>query len=234
MPLPAKILRSGGFLVIFLCGCWVLYPQTLSISPNPITLRMAQGGPVVNPQAVSVGAAGAALEWPASVSDDAPPISLSAMEGSTPATVSIGVVGWRAEGMAAGSYSGRITFNAPGAAPATVTVNWSVVPRLPDPKFTYFSGPEGCTQPDGYPDAALCTVPNEAPPGNFKPPGVGGSYVDPNFGATVKALTGPGVYHTYSANNPLSAKNTYLMTYPSSGTFDVVLTATGKVAFSRV
>jgi uncharacterized protein (TIGR03437 family) len=109
-----------------------------------------------------------------------------------------------------------------------------VVARLPDPKFSYAAGPQGCTQPDGYPDAALCTVPNEAPPGSFRPPAAGGSYVDPNFGSTVKVLTGTGVYHTYSANSPLSAKNTYLMTYPSSGNFDVLLTSTGKVAFSNV
>ena len=63
---------------------------------------------------------------------------------------------------------------------------------------------------------------------------MGGSYVDANFGASVKVITGPGVYHTYSANNPLSAYNTYVMTYRTSGTFDVVLAATGKVAFSRV
>jgi hypothetical protein len=80
----------------------------------------------------------------------------------------------------------------------------------------------------------MCQVPDEKPPGNFKPPDPGGSYTDPNFGASVKVVTGTGVYHTYSANNPLSAKNRYLMTYLSNGTFNVVDVATGQVAFTRV
>src|SRR5262249_15964979 len=92
------------------------------------------------------------------------------------------------------------------------------------------SGPKGCTQPDGYPDAALCTVPNE----NLKPPAVGESYIDPNLGASVKVMTGPGVYHSYSANNPLSAKNTYLMTYPSNGSCDVILAGRGRVGLRRI
>src|SRR4051812_5312350 len=173
MPLPARILRISGFLLISLCGCWILYPQTLSVSPNPVNIRMTQSGPIALGQNLRIAVTGTAVKWTAAVSEDAPWIALSAKEGATPATVSVGLVGWRAEGQPAGNYSGAITFTAAGAAPVSVPVNWSVVPRLPDPKFSYISGPQGCTQPDGYPDAALCTVPNEAPPGSFRPPAAG-------------------------------------------------------------
>jgi hypothetical protein len=80
----------------------------------------------------------------------------------------------------------------------------------------------------------LCNVPNETPPGNFKPPAAGKSYIDPNLGASVKVISEPGVFHTYSANNPLSASSKYLMTFRSNGTFDVVLAATGRIAFRSV
>jgi len=232
---PAKIQLRSGVPLFFLFGCSILCAQTVTVSPNLATIRMAQGGPVAGSQNLSIRASdGGALNWMASVSEDAPWISLSATRGSTPATIRVGLVGWRAEGQRAGTYSGKVTFSARNVAATTVQVTWVVVPRMAGPVFSYLSGPAGCSHPDGYPDAALCTVPDEAPPGNFTPPAVGGSYVDANFGASVRVITGPGVYHTYSANNPLSANNTYVMTYRSNGAFDVVLAATGKVAFSRV
>ncbi len=40
------------------------------------------------------------------------------------------------------------------------------------------------------------------------------SYVDPNFGAKVRVMTGNPVFHTYSTPSPLSAHNKYLLTYP--------------------
>src|SRR5260370_12802263 len=80
----------------------------------------------------------------------------------------------------------------------------------------------------------MCHVPDEKPRGTCQPPAPGGSYTDPNYGASVKVVTGTGVYHTYSANNPLSANNKYLMTYPSNGTFNVIDVSTGQVAFPRV
>jgi hypothetical protein len=232
---PAKILLRSGVPLFFFFGWSILCAQTVTVSPNLATIRMAQSGPVAPPQTVSIRASnGGALNWTATISEDAPWISLSATQGTTPTTIRVGLVGWRAEGQPAGNFSGKITFSAMNVAPTTVPVTWVVVPRMAGPVFSYLSGPAGCTRPDGYPDPALCTVPGEAPPGNFTPPAVGGSYVDANFGASVKVITGPGVYHTYSANNPLSANNRYVMTYPSNGSFDVVLAATGKVAFSRV
>src|SRR5204863_7188620 len=141
--------------------------------------------------------------------DDAPWISLNTTSGVTPATLQVRLVDWRVESQPPGSYPGTITVTAGDLPPATVKVMWVVVPRLPGPTFSYLSGPKGCSSADGYPDPALCTVADEKPPGGFTPPGVGASYVDANFGGTVKALTGTGMYHTYSANNPLSANNKY-------------------------
>src|SRR6185503_1330002 len=71
--------------------------------------------------------------------------------------------------------------------------------------FTYISGPQGCTQPPGYPDQALCTIPNETPLATFPIPAVGNTYVDPNFGATVRILSGFGSNHGYSTPTAFSA-----------------------------
>ena len=224
-------------LFLLLPGASFLHAQTLTVSPATLVIRMAATGPVAGNQTISIGASGAApLTWTATPSADAPWIELkSASTGTTPGTLSVGLVGWRAESQPPGTYTGKITVTASGVPAATVNVSWIVVARLPNPTFSYMSSPvQGCTNPGTYPDPALCTVPNENPPGTFQPPALGGSYKDDNFGANVKVITGPGVYHTYSANSPLSANNKYLMTYPSDGTFNVVDAATGQVLFPKV
>jgi len=174
------------------------------------------------------------VNWTVKASDDAPWISLNTTAGATPGSLQVRLVDWRAESQAPGSYPGTITVTAGSLPPATVKVTWVVVPRLPGPTFSYLSGPKGCTSADGYPDPAICTVPDEKPPGSFAAPAAGASYVDPNFGGTVKALTGQGMYHTYSANNPLSANNKYLMSYRADGNFDVIDVAASKTAFTKV
>jgi uncharacterized protein (TIGR03437 family) len=198
-------------------------------------LRMAATGPLSGAQTITVGSSGsAAVKWTASASDDAPWIYLTASSGAAPGTTGLGLVDWRAAAQAPGTYTGKVTFTAPGGASATVNVIWTVTARRPTPKFSYMSTPQGCTTPGGFPDPALCTVPDEKPPGGFTPPAVGGSYTDQNFGADIKILTGTGIYHTYSANNPLSAHNKYLMTYPADGSFNVIDAATGQMLFAKV
>jgi hypothetical protein len=228
--------RLGCFVLFIALGSSTLQALPLSVSPNPVIFRMAARGPLAAPQTLSIATSGSAssVNWTATVSTDAPWISLSAAKGITPATVRLSLVNWRAGAQPPGTYPGKIQFAADGMAPVTVDVTWTVVPRLPPPLFSYLSGPLGCTQVNGYPDPALCTVPDEKPPGSFDPPPLGGFYADPNFGGNVKVITGTGVYHTYSANNPLSAKNKYLMTFLTNGTFDVVEAATGRVAFPKV
>ena len=228
-----RALRLAICLVVLLAS--PACADTLTVSPAHVALKMATTGPLAPPQTIQIASSGpAALNWTATVSPDAPWIALSAPSGSTPATIRVGAVDWRAEKQPPGEYSGKVTFAAPGAAPVVLTVSWTVVARLPSPKYTYIAPVKGCTNPGPYPDPAVCTVPDEKPPGLFQPPPLGGTYTDPNFGATLKILTAPDTYHTYSANNPLSANNKYLMTYLRDGKFDVVDVATGKIVFPNV
>lgn len=99
------------------------------------------------------------------------------------------------------------------------------------PLFTYVSGPNGCTQPAGYPDAALCVVPNETPLATFPIPPVGGMYIDPNFGATVKILSSFSANHGYSTPSAFSATGKYVAIVQYNAQVNVVETATGRVAY---
>src|SRR5216684_2333091 len=105
----------------------------------------------------------------------------------------------------------------------------SATPQSPTaPYFTYAAGPNGCSNNNGfsYPDPATCIVPGEKPPGSFAVPAVGGSYADPNFGATVTILTNPNCLHEYSTPSAVSAHNKYVLT--SCGVIEL---ATAKLAF---
>jgi hypothetical protein len=227
------MMRIHAAVLVLSCGL-PLYSQTLKVSPSPVIFRMAATGPLPAPQILTLTTdAASPVKWGAAISGDAPWLALSASSDTTPATIKLWLVEWRAVGQAPGTYNGAVTIVAPGLQSITVKVTWTVVARLPGPTFAYPSGPKGCTRPPTYPDAALCTVPDEKPPGTFQPPPPGASYVDSTFGGTVRIMTGPGVYHTYSANNPLSAKNRYLMVWRVSGDFDVVDVATAQVRFAR-
>ena len=93
--------------------------------------------------------------------------------------------------------------------------------------ITYLQGPNGCTQPDGYPDAALCVVPDEKPVGNFKPPKQGGSYIDPNFGGLVRIFANP--YSTHGYSSPTAINSTGKMALINQDeAFIIVDVATGK------
>ena len=99
--------------------------------------------------------------------------------------------------------------------------------------FTYVSGPQGCTQPPGYPDAALCIIPNETPLASFPIPAVGNTYVDPNFGSTVRILSGFGSNHGYSTPTAFSANGKYVALIQNNNQVNVVETATGRVAYTN-
>ncbi|MEO8131782.1 MAG: hypothetical protein ABI822_32110 [Bryobacteraceae bacterium] len=218
-----------------LISCTALHPQSLALSTKEITIRQAAGGPLGVGRSVRVGAAGDAGEWTAAITGDGDPswVYLSAASGKLPASVYIGLVNWRAEAQKAGRYTATVKFSANGAS-ESVKVDWTVVDSAPGPKFTYLAGPAGCETPAGYPDAALCNPLDQSAIGQFVKPAPGATYVDPNFGAKIKILTGTGIHHTYSTPNPLSANNTYLMTFPADGTFDILSAATGKTVKQRV
>jgi hypothetical protein len=69
--------------------------------------------------------------------------------------------------------------------------------------------------------------------GIFGAPPAGASYIDPNFGARVRVMTGPPIYHTYATPSPLSAHKKYLMTFLDNGTWEVVDVATALVRYRR-
>src|SRR5713226_4730082 len=125
-------LRSVAYLVLFILP---VSAQTLTVSPSTLVIRMAATGPIAIPQNLSITATGspAPVDWTATPSDDAPWISVNARAGTTPATVRVGLVDWRAEIQAPGTYSGAITFTSASLPPVTVKVLWVVVPRLPGP-----------------------------------------------------------------------------------------------------
>src|SRR5258708_39514298 len=123
---------------------------------------MGANGPVASTQTLSINSnAAASITWRATVSDDAPWIAMSAVTGTTPTQISLSLVDWRAASQPPGTYSGNITFSSAGTTPAVVNVIWTVVPRLPNPTFSYPSGVNGCTPTNGYPDAPMCQVPDE-------------------------------------------------------------------------
>src|SRR5579872_3545630 len=121
-----------------------------------------------------------------------------------------------------GASDGPAHFSAGGKALKTTT----------GPVFTYPSGPKGCTQPTSYPDAALCTIPNEMPLATFAVPAVGGTYVDANFGSTIKVLSGFASNHAYSSPTALSATGKYVAVNHNGSQVNVVNTATGAVVYT--
>lgn len=192
--------------------------SSLSVSPQQLTFQFVAGG--VPPPAQSFTVAGPS-NWTVT-GDEWVYVNKSGNTGS------VGIKGWFASGKPAGSYPTKIVVSAPGAASVTVSLNVTGVARFADPVFSYFAGPAGCVFAHDplYPDAAICTVPNEKPPGNFTPPPTGGSYVDPNFGATVKILSDTHCIHQYSTPSPISAHNKYVLT--SCGVIEL---ATAKILF---
>jgi len=227
--------RTANLIFILPAATCLLHSQDVVVTPPTVELRMVAGGPMAPPQRLRIAGRGssAAVPWTAAVTGDSPWLVLSATAGTTPSDLVLSLVPWRAAGQPAGNYPAKIAISAAGRQQATIDVTWTAVPRAPDAKYTYLAGPHGCTQPPGYPDAALCTVPDEKPPGTFQPPAVGKSYVDPNFGATVRVVTPPDFVHTYSNNNPLSAHNKYLMVF-HDGFLSVVDAATTKFVYDKV
>lgn len=233
-----KLLMSVGdsriLLFVFLFGvAGGAYSQSaLTVSPSQLTFEMVAGGPIAVDQSVTIS--GASGGWTATVSNDAPWLTLSATSGtSTPASVTLGLVKWRAQTQAAGEYSGTVTITPEAqGAPVTVSITWKALDPISPPKFNYIAGPQGCSRPDGYADDALCEVPGLRPPGAFTPPSPGGSYVDANFGAKVTILTEPTTYHAYSTPSPMSAHNKYVIAFRDG--FYVWNVADGKQVSGKI
>jgi hypothetical protein len=84
-----------------------------------------------------------------------------------------------------------------------------------------------CDPLAGYPAPAICNAPQEIPLGSFPVPPVGGSYLDPNFGGTVRVVAA-NVMHPYSTPTSFSATAKYALVLSNDGWASVVETATGS------
>ncbi|HEY2105511.1 MAG TPA: hypothetical protein VGH29_06985 [Candidatus Binataceae bacterium] len=209
-----------------------LYSQTLAVTPKSVKLLQVERGPLAN-VSISIRSAGAPQAWTATASTgdlNDPWVWLSAASGETPATLTVGPVDWRGEQRKPGKYQASIAIKSGGES-VTVPVEWEVRRGIAPAAFSYLSGPVGCEKADGYPDSPLCRpLPLTDLLSGLSP---GTSYVDPNFGATVRIMTGHPVYHTYPTPSPLSAHNKYLMTYPENGTWDILDVATARFVLRR-
>jgi hypothetical protein len=214
---------------LFFAAC-PLFPQTLDVAPKAVKLLQVQGGPAAWARISVTSTTGTPQAWTATAdngSNTQPWITLTAPSGVTPATIEIGIIGWRGGEAPAGKTTGSVTVKSDSAS-VTVPVEWEVRPANPAPRFTYLAGPTGCASSPGYPDPPLCTPqPLPAFPGaadGAPPPGA--AYTDPNFGAHVRVMTPPGDHHDYSTPSPLSAHNKYLMVF--KGAFDILDAVSGK------
>jgi hypothetical protein len=156
-------------------------------------------------------------------------LSLSPNQGSGNATVKVVPADWWFSGRAPGTYKATVTVSDDRHETRSFELSLSVVERK-YPKLTYANGPHGCSDVSDLPpsNAAVCAVPDETPPGNFVPPPVGGSYVDPNFGSRVRVISESPAVHGYSTPSPVSATNKYVL-LSQRGESAVVELSTGKL-----
>src|SRR5262245_44711262 len=127
----------SAFAIFLAAG--TLYAQALTISPKSVSLRQVEGGPLAASQIVIRSAGNAPHPWTATASTSDPNdpwIELSAGSGTTPATLTVGLVNWRGEKRKPGKFTGNITIRSNGAS-QVVPVEWEVRAALPPPAFTY-------------------------------------------------------------------------------------------------
>ena len=201
-------------------------PAPFTVSPTKVEFQMVAGGPVAVPARLTISA-GATVAWKAAVNADASEwLAVSPASGNTPASITLTLPSWWAAGRPTGKYQATVTLTPAAGTAVDVSVVLTVVAHVAPPVFTTVAGPNHCRSAEGYLDPAICDVPDEKPPGNFQPPAPGGTYVDGNFGTTVKLLTKAPCFAQYSSPSAVSANNKYVST--SCGIVDL---ATGKVVY---
>lgn len=104
--------------------------------------------------------------------------------------------------------------------PLMFNVNPAVLPAAPQNCIN--SSPK-------YIDPDVCQVPDEVPLNTFARPGVGNTYVDYNFGTTVKQLTAVGTVHAYAQPSAFSVNNTYALVIAAGGQGQIVNATTGAM-----
>lgn len=222
--------RLGVFSACLLWACGYAHTQTsLSVSPSEVVFRSVAGGFLDGPKKVAVVASG---DWTASAVGQVPWIRINPEKGQNAGALTISLVGWAAEKLPAGTHIAEVAVTQ-GESSQRLKITATMAPPVPIPTFSYLSGPKYCVKPSGYDDEATCTVPDEKPPGAFVPPRLGGSYIDPNFGALVRIIAPPKSVHSYSTPSAVSAQNKYVLVN-TDGAWNVVSPADGKVLYRRI
>lgn len=222
--------RIAAFAVCLLLASGCAHTQTsLSVSPSEVVFRSVAGGFQDVPQKVNLTASG---NWTASIVGEVPWLNVKPEKGQASGTLTLSLVDWAAEALASGDHTAEVVV-AQGDSSQRIKVTATIVPQAPKPNFSYLGGPKFCLQPPGYDDQATCTVPDEKPPGAFVPPRLGGSYVDPNFGALVRVIAPPRSVHSYSTPSAVSAQNKYVLVNMDGG-WSVVSPVSGKVLHRNI
>jgi hypothetical protein len=208
----------------------------LVTSATQLSFRMAAHGIIPDAQVVRITGPPAAA-WTATVArdpaSDPPWLMLNGgnnpVSGTGPGSIQVSLRGWQVIGKGAGTYTETIAVMTPNGNAGNISVTYTIVPRLPEPKFRYLSGPTGCKQTRDFPDADTCTVPNEWP-NPMPPPARGGTYRDPNFGASIRVLTDAGCAHAYATPSGISAGNSHVLAWCTDGVH-VLNASTGETVY---
>jgi len=151
--------------------------------------------------------------------------------GSGPATLYLYWTYLGAESLSPGTHTGTVTIGT-----TVINITLSVEPRRSFDAFVYPAGfPSGCVNSSSaFSHADTCTVTNERPTStSFAIPAPGGTYVDPQFGNTVRRITPSGQNIQYSALSAFSATAKYVLTNSPNGQVNIY-NRNGTVAYSAV
>jgi len=207
---------------------------SLTVTPVQIGVRIVAGGPLSGAQTISIVASS---NWQVAMGNGPRDmLTVNKDSGTGTGAVTLTVTDWWSLTQPPATYVQTLVFSLVNS-PQTqqvVTVTLTVVPKSPDPTFTYLDGPNGCVAVPGYPDKATCTVPDEKPAGTFTPPGTGKSYTDPTFGAQVRILTEPNSNHAYSTPSAISANNRYVLYFQEGTGVRILDFKTGKLVRDRL
>lgn len=199
--------RWTNVAVLGLAAALFANAQAPTVSPKQLLFTMVTGGPQGASQTLVVQTS---KHWTAKTDSQGTWLSLTPSSGTGLTNVSVGLSSdstWRPPA----TISTQITVTTDDGATANVSVSLTIIGVAAGPTFSYLAGPVGCVGLSGLPDQALCQVPDERPPGKFTPPAVGGSYIDPNFGAAIRILAPARSLHGYSAPASLSANRKYAL-----------------------
>lgn len=134
------------------------------------------------------------------------------------------------------SYTALVIYQPGLSDSVTIPIELTVIAPASKINYSYLSGPNFChsVAPTSIydlplPDSAVCTVPDEYPATSFTPPPVGGSYIDPNFGAKVTVLADSNHVNTYSSACAISPHNKYVYMISIFGDARIADANTGAV-----